>query len=68
MSADSVQKDQLVVNTIKALVMDATRKANSGHPGGAMSSCDFASTLFKDFLQYDPNDPNWFNRDRFGRA
>ncbi len=65
MSADSVQKDQLVVNTIKALVMDATRKANSGHPGGAMSSCDFASTLFKDFLQYDPNDPNWFNRDRF---
>ncbi len=58
-------KDQLVVDTIKALVMDATRKANSGHPGGAMSSADFATVLFKDFLSYDPTDASWFNRDRF---
>ncbi|MEF2143936.1 MAG: transketolase [Desulfovibrionaceae bacterium] len=59
------QKDQMVVNTIKGLVMDATRKANSGHPGGAMSSADFATVLFKDFLNYDPDDTTWFNRDRF---
>ncbi|MGE4503788.1 MAG: transketolase [Desulfovibrionaceae bacterium] len=58
-------KDQLVVDTIKALVMDATRKANSGHPGGAMSSADFAAVLFKDYLNYDPDDASWFNRDRF---
>lgn len=59
------KKDQLVVDTIKGLVMDATRKANSGHPGGAMSSADYATTLFKDFMKYDPTDPTWFNRDRF---
>ncbi|MBU1248956.1 MAG: transketolase [Proteobacteria bacterium] len=60
-----LDKDQLVVDTIKGLVMDATRKANSGHPGGAMSSADFATVLFKDFLNYDPTDTTWFNRDRF---
>ncbi|MGE4468833.1 MAG: transketolase [Desulfovibrio sp.] len=65
MSQDTLSKDQLVVNTVKGLVMDATRKANSGHPGGAMSSADFATVLFKDFLNYDPQDPTWFNRDRF---
>ncbi|MGE4291709.1 MAG: transketolase [Desulfovibrio sp.] len=65
MSNDTLTKDQLVVNTVKGLVMDGTRKANSGHPGGAMSSADFATTLFKDFLNYDPEDPTWFNRDRF---
>lgn len=57
--------EQAVVNTVKGLVMDATRKANSGHPGGAMSSADFACVLFRDFLNYDPADPEWSNRDRF---
>lgn len=57
--------DTTAVNVIKGLVMDATRKANSGHPGGAMSSADMAYVLFKDFLRYDPADPAWFNRDRF---
>lgn len=57
--------DSKAVNVIKGLVMDATRKAKSGHPGGAMSSADMAYVLFKDFLQYDPNDPAWFKRDRF---
>jgi transketolase len=65
MSQDTLKNGQLVVNTVKGLVMDGTRKANSGHPGGAMSSADFATTLFKDFLNYDPEDPTWFNRDRF---
>jgi len=58
-------KDQLGINVVKALVMDATRKANSGHPGGAMSSADFAYILFKEFLNFAPDDDRWFNRDRF---
>lgn len=57
--------DQLAVNTIKGLVMDATRKADSGHPGGAMSSADFAYVLYKEFLRFNPDDAQWFNRDRF---
>jgi len=58
-------KDQQAINVVKALVMDATRKANSGHPGGAMSSADFAYILFKEFLTFSPDDDQWFNRDRF---
>ena len=57
--------DAKAVNTIKGLIMDATRKANSGHPGGAMSSADMAYVLFKDYLRFDPADPQWFARDRF---
>lgn len=57
--------DQKTVNVIKGLIMDATRKANSGHPGGAMSSADFAYVLYRDFLRYTPDTPDWFNRDRF---
>ncbi|GAB6038711.1 transketolase [Fundidesulfovibrio butyratiphilus] len=57
--------DRLAVDSIKGLVMDGVRKANSGHPGGAMSSADFAYVLFKDYLRFDPDDANWFNRDRF---
>jgi transketolase len=57
--------DQKAVNIIKGLIMDATRKANSGHPGGAMSSADFAYILYKEFLNFDPDNPRWFNRDRF---
>ncbi len=57
--------DLYSVNVIKGLIMDAIRKANSGHPGGAMSSADFAYVLFKDFLCFDPDNPHWWNRDRF---
>ncbi|SKA72759.1 transketolase [Desulfobaculum bizertense] len=59
------EMDAKAVNVLKALVMDATRKANSGHPGGPMSSADMTYILFKDFLRFDPSNPNWFNRDRF---
>lgn len=45
--------------------MDMTRAANSGHPGGAFSSSDFAAILFKDYLKYDASWPQWPNRDRF---
>ncbi|EPR34915.1 transketolase [Alkalidesulfovibrio alkalitolerans DSM 16529] len=55
----------MLVNVVKGLIMDATRAANSGHPGGAMSSADYACVLFRDFLKYDPSDPKWFDRDRF---
>jgi transketolase len=57
--------DQYTINVIKGLVMDATRHADSGHPGGPMSSVDFAYTVYKEFLCYSPSDPKWFNRDRF---
>ncbi len=57
--------DQLTVNVIRGLILDGTRKANSGHPGGALSSADFAYIVFKEYLKYSPDNPNWFNRDRF---
>ncbi|NOX38406.1 MAG: transketolase [Calditrichaeota bacterium] len=58
-------RDQRAIAVIKGLVMDATRKANSGHPGGPMSMADYAYILFKEYLVFDPDDPRWFNRDRF---
>jgi transketolase len=57
--------DARAVSVIKGLILDATRKANSGHPGGAMSSADFVYILYKEFLDFDPDDPSFFNRDRF---
>ena len=59
------EKDHFTVSVIKGLIMDTVRKASSGHTGGPMSSADFATILFKDYLQFNPKDPNWFNRDRF---
>ena len=58
-------KDQYSIAVIKGLVMDATRKANSGHPGGPLSCADFAYILYKHYLKFDPENPDWFNRDRF---
>ena len=58
-------KDKFSISVLRGLIMDSTRKANSGHPGGPMSSLDFAYILFKDYLKYDPENPNWFDRDRF---
>ena len=45
--------------------IDAVQKANSGHPGMPMGMADVATVLFKDFLNFDPKNPNWINRDRF---
>ncbi len=53
------------VAVVKGLIMDGVAKANSGHPGGAMSSSDYATILFSEFLNYNPDDATWFNRDRF---
>jgi transketolase len=59
------EKDQYSISVIKGLVMDATRQANSGHPGGPMSCVDFAYLLYRENLNFDPNDPDWLNTDRY---
>ena len=59
------EKDQFTLNVMKCLILDGIRKANSGHSGGPLSSADFAYVLFKDFLKFNPKNPNWLNRDRF---
>ncbi|HEX5696482.1 MAG TPA: transketolase [Acidimicrobiia bacterium] len=57
--------EQLAVDTIKALAMDAVQKANSGHPGMPMGMADIAVTLWSRFLKVDPQAPTWPDRDRF---
>ncbi len=57
--------DQLSVNTIRTLCMDAIQKANSGHPGAPMGLAPTAYVLFKRFLKHNPENPAWFDRDRF---
>src|ERR1044072_8034960 len=57
--------DQLCINTIRTLSIDAIQKANSGHPGTPMSMAPVAYTLWQQFLRFDPANPIWPNRDRF---
>ncbi|MCQ2313204.1 MAG: transketolase [Paludibacteraceae bacterium] len=52
-------------NNIRILAAAAVEKAKSGHPGGAMGGSDFINVLFSEFLEYDPQNPNWEARDRF---
>ena len=59
------QLDELCVNTIRTLSIDAVQQANSGHPGAPMGLAPVAYTLWQQFLGYDPEDPTWLNRDRF---
>jgi len=59
------KKNKILSNTIRALSMDAVQKANSGHPGMPMGMADVATILFKKFLNFNPKNPNWLNRDRF---
>ena len=54
-----------LANSIRFLSMDAVEKANSGHPGMPMGMADVVTVLFKDFLKFNPKNPNWLNRDRF---
>jgi len=57
--------DELAINTIRTLSIDAIQKADSGHPGTAMDAAPTACTLWQQFLRYDPKAPHWINRDRF---
>ena len=57
--------DQLTIDTIRTLSMDAVEQAKSGHPGTPMALAPLAFTLWRDFLRYDPDDPLWPDRDRF---
>ncbi len=54
-----------LANALRALSMDAVQKANSGHPGMPMGMADVATVLYRDFLRFDPTDPQWPDRDRF---
>ena len=67
-SMDASQKggdiDLLCINTMRTLAMDAVQKANSGHPGTPMAMAPVAYTLWQHFMNFDPADPNWPNRDR----
>jgi len=54
-----------LANAIRALSMDAVQRANSGHPGAPMGMADIAEVLWNDYLQHNPANPDWPNRDRF---
>jgi transketolase len=57
--------DELCINTIRTLSMDAVQQANSGHPGTPMALAPLVYTIWQRFLRFDPDDPIWPNRDRF---
>ena len=54
-----------LANAIRFLSIDAVQKANSGHPGMPMGMADVCTVLYRDFLKFNPGNPNWENRDRF---
>ncbi|HEY3052780.1 MAG TPA: transketolase [Thermoanaerobaculia bacterium] len=57
--------EELCVNTIRFLSIDAVEKAKSGHPGSPMGMADMAFVLWTEFLRHDPKEPRWQDRDRF---
>jgi transketolase len=59
------KSDELCVNTIRTLAMDAVQQANSGHPGTPMALAPVVYCLWQRVLRFDPNHPIWPNRDRF---
>jgi transketolase len=61
----TVQMDQLCINTIRTLSMDAVQQANSGHPGTPMALAPLVYTIWNRVMRFDPQDPIWPNRDRF---
>ena len=62
---EQARLDQLSINTIRTLSMDAVQAASSGHPGTPMALAPVAFCLWQRFLRFDPDDPIWPNRDRF---
>ena len=65
MSQTQQDLDQLCINTIRTLAMDAVQQAHSGHPGAPMALAPVVYCLWQHFLRFDPNHPIWPNRDRF---
>jgi len=65
MSDTKIQLDQLCINTVRMLAVEAIEKANSGHPGMPLGASPMAFTLFSKCMRHNPANPNWFNRDRF---
>src|SRR5579862_90517 len=63
--ASPADMDQLAINTMRMLAVDAVQKAKSGHPGTPMDAAPTAYTLWQRVLRYDPAAPAWLNRDRF---
>lgn len=61
----STDVNQKAADNIRILSMSMVEKSKSGHPGGAMGGADFIHILFSEFLNFDPKDPRWINRDRF---
>jgi transketolase len=65
MDSKNQEIEKLGIDTIRVLSADAVQKANSGHPGTAMALAPMAHVLWKEFLNYNPKNPDWANRDRF---
>ena len=61
----NIDVNQRAADNIRILAMAMVEKSKSGHPGGAMGGADFIHILFSEFLNFDPKDPKWINRDRF---
>ncbi|MHA3054728.1 transketolase [Acinetobacter sp. ANC 4633] len=57
--------ERRIANAIRVLAMDAVQQANSGHPGAPMGMADIADVVWREFLQHNPTNPQWANRDRF---
>ena len=57
--------DDLAINTIRFLSVDGVQKANSGHPGMPMGCAPIAYALYSKYMNHNPDNPKWLNRDRF---
>jgi transketolase len=65
MTTSTAELDELCINTIRTLSMDAVQKANSGHPGTPMALAPLAYVLYTRIMRHNPRNPDWANRDRF---
>ena len=65
MAKDTKTVEQLSIETIRTLAMDAVQQANAGHPGTAMALAPVAYVLYRDVMRANPSNPDWPDRDRF---